>query len=270
MQQIDINKIIEIIRYVSKTEVMPLFKNLKTSDIREKSPDDFVTIADENSEAAFTKLLKEAVADSLVVGEEAVAKDETILNLLDKKSTIWLIDPIDGTYNYKTGNENFGILITMLKNGKTEIGFCYDAPKDECYYAIKGKGVFNDKHQKISLNKENDKKKISNMHGLVGHSQLVKLKGHFGKLSRIRCSLHITLKFMKGEADFVLWNTITPWDNAGCSLLVAELGCYIAYVDGREFIPTQKPHQSLLLGAKNKQQWQEIADAINLANQHIC
>ena len=267
MKKEEIEKTIKLIKHISKTEVMPLFRKLNKEDIREKNPGDFVTIADENSEAAFSKFLPEIIPNSLIVGEEAVAKKPNILDKLQRKGPIWLIDPIDGTYNYKTGNENFGILITLLNKGKAVAAFCYDAPKDECFYAIKNEGVYNNNHDKVTLNISNDIiSDVRDIHGLVGYNQLGKLEGSFGKLSRIRCSLHMTLKFMKSEADFILWHSITPWDNAGCSLLIEELGAYIAYIDGTKYSPIDNPCKSLLLAAKNINEWREISRVITEVN----
>ena len=120
MIDIDTAKIEQIIRHVSATEVMPRFNNLLESEIRQKNPGDFVTVADEASERVFSKLLAEALPGSLVVGEEAVAKDLSVLDKLKGDQPVWVIDPIDGTYNYSHGSKKFGILISLMQSGVTQ------------------------------------------------------------------------------------------------------------------------------------------------------
>src|SRR5690242_20626479 len=110
---IDLEKVSAIIRHVSETEVMPRFNNLQKSEIREKHPGDFVTVADEASEREFTKLLSGLLPGSLVVGEEAVSKDLSVLEKLKDDKPVWVIDPIDGTYNFSHGRSKFGILIAL-------------------------------------------------------------------------------------------------------------------------------------------------------------
>ncbi len=114
---IDAAKIEAIIRHVAATEVMPRFKNLQQSDIREKNPGDFVTIADEASEREFTRLLQDALPGSLVVGEEAVSKDNTVLERLRDDKPVWVIDPIDGTKNFMAGIPFFGSLMAIEVDG---------------------------------------------------------------------------------------------------------------------------------------------------------
>ena len=102
--QIDVQKVADILRHVSETEVMPRFKNLATGDIREKNPGDFVTVADEASEKALSALLREYLPGSDVVGEEAVSKDESVLGKFNSGQPIWVIDVKDPANPYIQNN----------------------------------------------------------------------------------------------------------------------------------------------------------------------
>ena len=141
MIDIDVNKVANIIRHVSATEVMPRFKNLATGEIREKNPGDFVTIADEASEKALSAALRAYLPGSEVVGEEAVSKDAKELEKLKTNKAIWVIDPIDGTYNFAHNRSHFGILVSLVQNGVTQYGWVYDAPQDRMAIAIRGGGA---------------------------------------------------------------------------------------------------------------------------------
>src|SRR5229473_1330313 len=80
---VDSEKVRRLIAEVADEEVMPRFEKLETGDISEKSPGDFVTIADVASERRLTPALRDLLPGSLVVGEEAVAADPAVLDLRD-------------------------------------------------------------------------------------------------------------------------------------------------------------------------------------------
>lgn len=260
---IDTKKIEEIIRHVAATEVMPRFKNLQQADIREKKPGDFVTVADEASEKAFTKLLQEALPGSLVVGEEAVAKDLSVLDKLKDNKPVWIIDPIDGTYNFAHGRSKFGILIALVQNGVTQAGWAFDAPGNRMAVAQKGQGAFIDgKPVKIECTASDIKELVGQGGGAQGwHFDAA--RAAVKDIVNIRCSLHDFMNFLTGEADFVVHtNKVTPWDHAAVCLLAQEAGGYVAVDEtGIEYDPTRFG-PAFLLAAPNKVWWQKLHPAL--------
>ncbi|QKK05066.1 MAG: inositol monophosphatase [Pseudomonadota bacterium] len=259
--------VMAVIRSVADNEVMPRFRNLAEGDISEKGPGDFVTVADEASEKAFTYSLPKLLSGSLVVGEEAVAKDRSVLETFKEDNPVWVIDPIDGTYNYKSGRSHFGILISLVQNGETQMGFLYDAPKNECFYAIKGQGAFQESGEKLAFPSKSQagKTAASDMVIFAGGAQpwhFKKLNDYVRGIINIRCSLHDTLHFLRGEGDCVLWHKTTPWDQAGCTLISEEIGGYVCYLDGQPYSPVDAPQDKFLLVAASRDQWQLVADAI--------
>src|ERR1035437_5782757 len=184
MIDIDTVKIEKIIRHVAATEVMPRFNNLLKSEIRQKGPGDYVTIADEESERKFTTLLQEALPGSLVVGEEAVAKDVSVIGKFRGDQPVWIIDPVDGTYNFSHGSRKFGILISLVQNGATQYGWAFDAPGNRLAVAQRGAGTFLDgKRLTVSCT-------ATEMNQLVGRgSGAYGLPSPFKELINQRCSL---------------------------------------------------------------------------------
>ena len=73
------------------------YLHLQSGEIKEKSPGDYVTVADEESEKALSAKLIALLPNSLVIGEESVAKDKNVLNKINEDKPVWIIDPIDGT-----------------------------------------------------------------------------------------------------------------------------------------------------------------------------
>ena len=91
--------VLDIIENASRDIVMPYYQNLKSDQIDEKTPGDLVTVADKLSEEYIARALAALLPDSKIVGEEAYAADEAVVDQL-ADGVVWIIDPIDGTGNY--------------------------------------------------------------------------------------------------------------------------------------------------------------------------
>src|SRR5260370_28988248 len=112
---VDSEKVRRLIAEVADAEVMPRFEKLETGDISEKSPGDFVTIADVASERRLTPALRDLLPGSLVVGEEAVAADPAVLDLLAGDDPVWGVDPVDGTANFAARTPIFAIMVGRVQ-----------------------------------------------------------------------------------------------------------------------------------------------------------
>lgn len=90
---------------MSKNLIMPGFGRLRPEQIRiESTPRVFVTEIDEQAEAVIDARLRQLVPHSLIVGEEAAAKNPDLVQELAHASLAFTIDPIDGTINYVRGS----------------------------------------------------------------------------------------------------------------------------------------------------------------------
>ena len=259
MIDIDVNKVADIIRHVSDTIVMPAFKNLRPDAIRQKKPGDFVTDADEASEKALSAALKEYLPGSLVVGEESVAKDKAVLELLKDSRPVWIIDPIDGTRNYTEGREHFGILVALVQNDVTQYGWAYDAPGDRMAIAVKGQGAtINGVPAHIRTAAETP----AEMHGMGGGAApryYDKVRAHFAEVTSLGSSLHDFLNIAAGHADFVSHlNMTTPWDHSASVLLAQEAGAYVRMADtDTDFTPSTH-RQAIILAAADRRRWEML------------
>ena len=81
-----------------------------------RKPDDTpVTRADREAEAVMRDLIAAACPDHGIVGEEA-GRENTAAEY------VWVLDPIDGTKRFITGNAVFGTLIALLRGGQPILG----------------------------------------------------------------------------------------------------------------------------------------------------
>lgn len=133
-----------IIRDVVAERVLPRFGHLTTDDISEKAPDDLVTVADRAAEAELTTRLTALLSGSVVVGEEAVSGDPQLLDLVDDGAPVWIVDPIDGTHNFATGNARFSTLVALCEAGKVIASWTYVPVFNTMATAIAGGGAYLD------------------------------------------------------------------------------------------------------------------------------
>lgn len=265
MIQIDVNKVADIIRTVADTEVLPRFNNLASGEIREKNPGDFVTVADEASEKALSAALRAYLPGSVVVGEEAVAKDAAVLSLLNGSDPVWVVDPIDGTYNFAHGRSNFGILVSLVQNGVTQYGWVYDAPRGRMAIAIKGQGAtINGQPAQMRKNAQTP----AEMTGMGGgaqawHFEPVTSTGLVKGIINVRSSLHDFLNLAAGDADFVVHvNNVTPWDHSATILLAEEAGAYVRLAGEHIPFTPDMYRKCMLIAAPDEARWKMLEDVL--------
>lgn len=257
MIDIDVKKVDDIIRHVAATEVMPRFNNLQISEIRQKNPGDFVTVADEASEREFTRLLQEVLPGSLVVGEEAVSKDPSVINKFREGPPVWIIDPIDGTYNFSHGSRKFGILIALVHNGKTLYGWAFDAPGNRMAMAKRDAGAYLD-GRKVTLAAD-DKPLPDTVGRGGGYGMRRGSNAAFKELLNQRCSLHDFMDFITGHADFIVhMPRVTPWDHAAGCLIAAETGAHVAMNSVNEAYDPTLLGPAFLIVAPTAERWSEL------------
>ncbi len=120
----------EILQSCADKYILPRFKSLEAHEIRTKSsPEDLVTDADIETEEELIRLLPKLIPGSVVIGEEGVSKDETLLNALkDDEKVIWVVDPVDGTRNFTKGDNYFCTMVALVSKGETVQSWIYDVP----------------------------------------------------------------------------------------------------------------------------------------------
>ncbi|MGC3938695.1 inositol monophosphatase family protein [Roseobacter sp. EG26] len=91
------------------------FHELSSVPVESKGHLDLVTAADQEVEAFVTRALIEAFPDDGVFGEEGAARQGS-------SGRIWVIDPIDGTFNFVRGGDQWAISIGLYEGGRPVFG----------------------------------------------------------------------------------------------------------------------------------------------------
>ena len=100
-------------------------------DIEDKPDSSPVTIADRQSEAAMRALINKEAPDHGILGEEYGPENTDA-------DWVWVLDPIDGTKAFITGNPSFGTLIALLHKGKPVLGIIDQAIRRERWLGVAG------------------------------------------------------------------------------------------------------------------------------------
>lgn len=114
----------------ARTIIRPLFRS--RVDIEHKSDLSPVTAADRRTEAALRRMIAEHYPEHGVIGEE-YGTDR------GDAEFVWVLDPVDGTMRFITGNPLFGTLIALVQNGRPILGVIDIAMLDERWVGAAGR-----------------------------------------------------------------------------------------------------------------------------------
>lgn len=262
---IDCNAVAKLMRQVAAEIVRPNWTPQGTrAQVWEKGPGDLVSAADRASEVAFTEALPKLLPGSRVVGEEAVSADPEVLRQLLGDEPVWIIDPIDGTWNYVHGKREYAIIVALVQSGRTLAGFILDPETDRI--AMAGPGT--------PLELQGDRLALTSAdtaEGVLGslsdgylpaelrRGDAPELAGL--KLNReIRCAGHEYLHLLTGQSGYAGFNRTKPWDHVAGCFLVERAGGLARLADGHAY--DARVSSGGLLVAANEALWHGVHDRV--------
>lgn len=249
-----------LLRRAATEIILPRFKKLEKGDIREKGPGDLVTIADTDAELLLTPLLRALAPGSVVVGEEAVAGDAAILDRLTGAAGVWLIDPIDGTFNFAHGNPNFAVMVAYVEQGNVRGGWIHEPLENATVWAVAGQGAWDGTRRLRVPEPPPAAQMIGSVSGRAPAGararDLVQAQRKFGPLVNIRCAGRTYTGLARGDIHYAYFSRSRPWDHAAGLLIYREAGGRGAFLDGAAYTPARANHP--LLTAPNAHLWTEL------------
>ncbi|SEH24763.1 inositol monophosphatase family protein [Magnetospirillum fulvum] len=228
---VDIDRVAGIIREVAAAEILPRFRNLTAGQIREKLPGQLVTEADIEAERVLTLRLAEILPEAACVGEEAVAATPALLSLLERPGAVWVIDPVDGTSNFAQGLTRFAVILALVVDGVTRIGWIYDPVSGRMTIAEQGGGAW-EAGQRLSVLPGGP---LATLSGSVKRS--ARLSGRVAKVGRKGSAAHDYLDLVHRGLHFAHFRRLMPWDHAAGVLIHAEAGGYGRMIDASPYRP---------------------------------
>jgi 3'(2'), 5'-bisphosphate nucleotidase len=216
--------------------------------IEHKSDSSPVTIADREAEALLHAALAIAAPGIPVVAEEAAAAGD-IPAIGDR---FFLVDPLDGTKSFISGNRDFTVNIALIENRRPAFGVVY-APATGQLYASLGPQMaieatvspdssatcYQDIQPQQIRTREPDMKALaavaSRSHGTAEAEAFLARCG-----VRHRRNIGSSLKFClvaRGEADlYPRFGSIYEWDTAAGDAVLRAAGGVVTEFDGTELL----------------------------------
>lgn len=265
---IDPAAIADLIRTTARAVILPRFRALAPDQVREKGPGDLVTVADEEAERMLTELLTRTLPGSVVVGEEAVAKDATVLDRLRGPAPVWVIDPVDGTRNFVAGKPEFTVLVALVIDDQPVAGWIHHPISGAVIDATRGGGAWDsDGGRRLAIDP------AAGGAGLLtgacygpapsGKADLGKLllkAGAIAGLKRSLCAGMDYLRLARGEIQFMMSSISYPWDHAAGILIAREAGAVGGFLDSPGEEPVYRPARTdaRVLTAPTPAAWQAL------------
>lgn len=250
----------DLMRQVAADIVMPRFRNLADHQVEEKGPDDFVTIADKESEIRLSEGLTQILKEAGVVGEEACAADPTVLDMAGHGLN-WIIDPIDGTGNFSAGHPPFGIMVALVDDGEILAGWIFDPIRQRMCHGALGKGAFVNEVATTARPSGAALPIAALATYFMTPEQRAEMKnkseGKFETVEIPRCAAEQYPRIVLGENDLTVFERSLPWDHAAGAIFLNEAGGRLSRTDGTPY--RVGDDRRGLLGAASPQLWDEAA-----------
>lgn len=254
-----------LLRRAATEIILPRFRNLDKSDVREKGPGDLVTIADTEAEQLLTPLLRRLAPGSVVVGEEAVSTDAGVLDLLQGTEGVWLIDPVDGTFNFVHGDPNFAVIVAYVEQGTVRGGWIHEPLEDRTVWAVAGEGAWNDSHRLRIPPAPPLEQMVGSVSGRTPGGararDVLQARLKLGPLVNIRSAGRTYTRLARGEIHYAYFSRSRPWDHAAGLLIHREAGGCGAFLDGEAYSPLRSNYPLLL--APDEARWAELQSVLS-------
>jgi fructose-1,6-bisphosphatase/inositol monophosphatase family enzyme len=246
----DPESVAALLRRAATEVILPRFKRLDQGEIREKGPGDLVTVADTESEQLLAPLLRDLAPSSVVVGEEAVAADPAVLDRLKGEAAVWLIDPVDGTFNFVHGNPNFAIIVAYVEHGAVRAGWIHEPIENETIWAVAGEGTWSGGKRLFVPAPPPPERMVGSLSGRTPGGararDLVQAANGFGPQVNIRCAGRTYTSLVRGNIHYAYFSRSRPWDHAAGWLIHEQAGGRGAFLDGDAYTPVRGNHPLLL------------------------
>ena len=229
----NIEKLIDTFLYAGKVSI-----ELREKGLTKKIKEDNTPVS--NGDLEVNRILTEKIND--LTPQIPIVSEETSHNKSKKDlKNFWLIDPIDGTYDYINDLDEFTLNAGLIINNRAVAGIIYAPAKNRLFYSY-GKGcsfeIINNKHIKLDCSKiSNNKLKF------VSYSN--KLKPEISKLyesmnvsefKRMKSSLKFCVIAASEYDIYISEPRASEWDIAAGHAILKNAGGVVTDFNGNEIL----------------------------------
>ncbi len=219
-----------------------------------KSDNSPVTIADIGADKVIREFLKQEFPEYGILTEESKDTKERL-----EKEFVFIVDPIDGTKEFITHNDEFATNIALVKDHIPVVGVINIPVTGVTYFAIKGQGAYRQDDNGVKFKIETSKRTSDlicviskNYHDPSDQKFVEKHADKIGVIKAMGASIKFC-QIAEGHADvsFRLKPGTKEWDTAAGQIIVEEAGgCMLkldgtAYIYNRENVVNTEPYEIL-------------------------
>ncbi|MBY5934808.1 inositol monophosphatase [Tateyamaria omphalii] len=260
-------QIINLIRRAARAEIMPRFRRLDAGEVDTKRDEtDLVTQADTAAEAMITRGLQMAFPHALVIGEEAVSANPKLLDGVGDAELCFIIDPVDGTWNFAKNMPLFGTMVAACRFGVPVFGLIYDPVGNDLIMADNSNAAeWLTQTGRLRAIQTARTKPLDQLAGYA-HIRLMTPAdqalmwtkvGALAFVGSLRCSAHEYRLVATGAVDFLITSSLNSWDHAAGALICQQAGGKAAMLDGSDYNAATK--EGYLLTASSPEVWDTLA-----------
>lgn len=210
------------------------FGKLKTEDIEEKAPKDFVSFVDKTSEEKIKTYLRKFTPNYAILGEET--------GIEGNHNRIWVIDPLDGTKNFLAGFPIFAVSVALVdreQDFKPLVGAVYLPYFGDLYYAYRNGGAYKN-GRPIKVNAKKDLKKCFFTYGFPSRAErnlnnycsiMLEIFQKVASLRRPGAAAVDLAYIAEGVFDGTFEFELKLWDVAAGTLLIEEAGGKVEWLN---------------------------------------
>lgn len=211
------------------------FQRKGTAVMRFKDYASIVTAVDMAANRQVVRALKKNFPNDTIVSEEGEA-------IQHFKTSVWYVDPLDGTSNFAYGLPEFTTCFARITNSNPELGVIGIPIMGEIFAAETGKGAYRN-GRRIQLPKNMMAKEPF---CLLGTSRSPADERRFKAFVRRADLKHLRIRLLgstalnltavaSGQADACIIMNVEPWDVLAGVILVREAGGTVTNFQGKEW-----------------------------------
>ena len=218
------------------------FGEIENLQVSSKGPGDFVTSADKRTEKILIEELQKAHPEYGIITEET-----GIINKSNTKKR-WIIDPIDGTFNFMNGVPQFAISVGYEEENEIKCGVIFNPIMNEMFCAEKGNGAYLN-NSRIRVSKKNKIKDALIVTGGPKGSSKIKDK-IFSEYINVSNNVSNVRKFGSAALDIAYvacgrfdgyWQReLNYWDIAAGIIILKEAGGFVDFFEEDKNIPLKR------------------------------
>jgi myo-inositol-1(or 4)-monophosphatase len=224
----------------------------KSHLLAEKSTNDFATETDASVEAHIAKRIAAAFPGDVLIGEEGGARLPQPGH--SESGYRWIVDPLDGTFNFVHGFPYIATSIAVEHDGVIEVGVIANPLTDEVFYAARGHGTWL-QHGSAAPARLHVSACETLASALVGsvlpsgaNASFERVLPAWTDVARLAASIRRTgaaaldlAHVAAGRMDGFFVMSLAAWDAAAGALLVTEAGGRICdFQGGGDFLKTNE------------------------------